>query len=358
MEDDEIPSVVWYVLGALLSIVLVAGVTNVMSRMQKRNAERAHCVDAQTICVVLYSRLDNYACAGTMKNLLDAATCPRRVRFFIHQCVESGKSRDVIDLYEELSMSMYDDHPRLDPVVTTSRDDRHPSFANAVHRLCTTAAQRHPDAYLLITQPGTIFATGFDRILRQQWTPKRPVLTCIGPKFTTKSHRSTARTPAAYYANTFPSSPPALDPCPWFPVLRSHDAVEAMRSAAYDQSLPALLCSATCTFFRARPPLRGRDIECPNDDLALTHLLFENKFTEYATPPATVCFQRSTPPKKTTHTTCHLTAPFLHRMGMDEDRRIYGQGYLGLSVDYTETEIKDKYGSRTQMERVRSTQTA
>jgi hypothetical protein len=364
MSEDEPPSfVVWYVLGAVLAFVLIVGVRNVYIKFMRRRLQQRECPNAQPIHVLVVIDHDNYAAAGTLKSMMTAATCPSRLRFYLHQNV-SQKSKDVFDLYtamavgDEMRIRQKDVH-----VVTSSQN--HPSYAQALQRLLELAPPTTSTA-LLLTTPGTIFADNFDRALEEAFS-QNIALTCHGPKYQTSTHPpSSSQDPLVYFANTFPTPCPSIGEYISFPCLRQTTAQSVPhlygRTSKSPRPVPVIACSPLCTFFRRPKGRRGRHTlqNMDNEGLVLSDYLFQHGIAMMS-PPFTVCFERSTPRprRKLSPSSAPPSAAYLEFAGMDDAWTLYGRGFLGLTptaFNYPQQEIIDKFGSRNAMERAKREQ--
>ena len=365
MPEEDLPFFVWYVLGAVLALVLLLSLRNVYTAFMRRRRQQRECPNAQPIHVLMVIDHDNYAAAGTLKSMMTAATCPSRLRFYLHQNV-SQKSKDVFNLYQAMAVG---DETRIRSKhvhVLTARQN-HPSYAQALDRLLVLAPSA-PYTALLLTAPGTIFADNFDRALEQACTNHDTALTCHGPKYQTSTRApSSSHDPLVYFSNTFPSPAPTIGDYVSFPCLRQTETQSVPRlygrTSKSPRPVPVIVCSPLCTFFR-RPTERHRrrfHNVVDNDGLVLSEYLFEHNLS-MVSPPFTVCFERATPrrtPSAEPNASTLPSAAYLEYAGMDDSWTLYGRGFLGLTpaaFNYPQQEIIDKYGSRDAMERARREQ--
>ena len=75
----DVPPYVWYILGAVLAYVVIVAVQGAAAAQEGASSGKK-CNGAPSILVVMYARKDNYAAAATLRAMVEAATCPRRLR--------------------------------------------------------------------------------------------------------------------------------------------------------------------------------------------------------------------------------------------------------------------------------------
>jgi len=353
--------VVYYALGAALVYALLSGVDHSVQTQRRRRRQHAACPGAPTLLIVMYSRLDNYAAAATIRELAQAALCPLRIHVAVVQGVAQA-STDVYDLYEEAGGGLPDGAVR---VLTVTED--FPSTLAAYDMAVEALYQG--ETFVLFTTPGTVFAQHFDTALTAQMmspTTKKVALVNHGPKFLLSKTTQHSKSMRHYYAAAFPAEPPSPDDTLWFPTLQpptNDGKLPVVVPAAgpltkkVTVAVQSIAASSVCTMLRAPVPVLnvvGGDASV-GDSFLLSAALHAHGYT-FSASSTTVCFERSTRRKPVNE---DLPRPQAVRAYMDfagvdpATYTLYGRARLGL-VTLRPTEIVAKFGSDVAFQRTKN----
>lgn len=350
----DVPPYVWYILGAVLAYVVIVAVDKGLRRRKKERLRGKKCNGAPSILVVMYARKDNYAAAATVRAMVEAATCPRRLRFAVVQAV-TPTSKDVFALYREASA--YDSVRLASEVRVKTFKDEYPTTLQA-YNVAFEELYEDED-YVLITSPGTVFAEHFDEELVRAFSRRRKkvVVTSHGQPFR-MGKVTPSKTPNVhtYIAATFPTEVP-VDRTVWYPCYTDPLRVSARAAPGLKKkNIEVLGCSAICAMFRGPPrPLRCGDEEHHDPSFLLSHALHRDDYRFYC-PPCTVAFPRTTNPRYAPETVPIASpSPYYEFAGVDRATdECTGRAMLGVLPNPTEKEIVEKYGNDANYQRAKA----
>lgn len=351
------PPYLLYFFAAVLVYVVLSAIDKEIKAQKKRRLQQSTCNGAPTILVVMHAYKDNYAAACTMRNMLQASLCPRRLRFSIIQSVTSA-SKDVYSLYTEVSA--------YDNAVVPSSDVRvktfHSQYPTTLEAYNVALQLYEGEDFVLFTSPGTIFANHFDvELVRHHDGNPHTVLTSHGKPFQMGQVQPPSAHPniLAYMAATFPENVP-VDRTTWFPCFETTESgfpIMTSRAAPNIQTTPlrAIGCSAICSMFKGMPILKYGDEDDSDASFILSNSLYHQQYRFYC-PPCTLAFPRSTRPKYHKSFRSCRPSKYYQFAAVGTDRNTcYGRARLGLLPDFTTQEIIRKYGNEENFQLAKST---